>query len=299
MDVVVGQPLHVVVQGVQARGRQDPGLPHPTPEALAPHSRLGHGVPAAHQQRADRGAESLGQAHRHHVGDRAVLTQRGAGRHVGVPDPGAVEVHLGSHGFRVGLQGSKVLDREDRSPGEVVGVLHRDRRGGHEERTHVGGEETFDHRQVDLSPLVDPRPHGHPEEGSVGPQLGASDVGPRLAEHLLAGLHQGPDGQDVAQRTGRGEQGCLVAEEFRHSLLKSIGGRVLGVDVVADLGCGHGRPHRRGGSGQRVGPQIDREAHRLRPCAASRPPGTTARATGRGSTGGRTRTRSARRGRGR
>ena len=35
---------------------------------------------------------------------------------------------------------AEVVDADDRSPAEVVGVLHRDRAGRHEERPHVGGE---------------------------------------------------------------------------------------------------------------------------------------------------------------
>ncbi len=38
-------------------------------------------------------------------------------------------------------QVAQVRDRQHRAAGEVVGVLDRDRRGGHEERPHVGGEQ--------------------------------------------------------------------------------------------------------------------------------------------------------------
>ena len=73
MGVVVGEAFEVVVEGVQARGREDADLTHPPAHPLAPHPRLGDRVAVADHERADRCAEALGQAHGQYVGDRAVL----------------------------------------------------------------------------------------------------------------------------------------------------------------------------------------------------------------------------------
>ena len=51
-------------------------------------------------------------------------------------DPGTVGVLT---------QRPELVDADHRSSAEVVGVLHRDRSGGHEERPHVGGEHGGDH----------------------------------------------------------------------------------------------------------------------------------------------------------
>ena len=102
-----------------------------------------------------------------------------------------------------------------RSPGEVVGVLDRERRGRHEERPHVRGEHLLDHRQVDAAARVPPGAHGEAGVRRVRAELGAGDVGARLAEHLLAGADQGADGEHVGHRAGRGEQRRLVAEQRR------------------------------------------------------------------------------------
>ena len=62
------------------------------PSACA-YARLGDLLGRAEHQRADRGAEALGEADRHRVGDRAVRRQRRPRRDVGVPDARAVDVH--------------------------------------------------------------------------------------------------------------------------------------------------------------------------------------------------------------
>ena len=53
-----------------------------------------------------------------------------------------------------------------------------------------------------------------------------------------------PDG--VAHGAGGQKQRSLLAEHLGDALLKLSDGRILAVNVVADLGLGHGAPH--GGS---------------------------------------------------
>ncbi len=125
--VVVGQPLDVVVEGVQPGRGEDADLAHPAAHPLAAHPGLVDRVPRPDHQRADRGAEPLGQADGEHVRDRAVLGERRAGGDVRVPDPRAVEVHAGADAGRPLAQVAQVLERQHRAAGEVVGVLDRDR----------------------------------------------------------------------------------------------------------------------------------------------------------------------------
>ena len=91
--MVVGQPFHVVVQGVQPGGRQQPGLAPAPAQPLALHPGPGDVLRAGDQHRAHRGAQPLGQAHAHGLEELAVVAQRGAGGHVGIPQPRAVQVH--------------------------------------------------------------------------------------------------------------------------------------------------------------------------------------------------------------
>ena len=60
--VVVGEPLDVVVEGVQAGGGQDADLAHAAAVALAPDPGLGDRVGRADEHRADRRPQALGQA---------------------------------------------------------------------------------------------------------------------------------------------------------------------------------------------------------------------------------------------
>ena len=48
-----------------------------------------------------------------------------------------------------------------------------------------------------------------------------------------------------------------LPEQLGRPALEGVDGRVFADDVVADLGLGHRRPHRRRGAGDGVGPQVD------------------------------------------
>jgi hypothetical protein len=65
-----------------------------------------------------------------------------------------------------------------------------------------------------------------------------------------------------------------VAEALGHRRLQPLDRRVLAPDVVADLGCGHGPAHGRGGPGEGVGAQVDVIAASLRGACDNRPSAT-------------------------
>jgi hypothetical protein len=91
----------------------------------------------------------------------------------------------------------------------------------------------------------------------VGAELRAGDVGARLAEHLLAGGDDRPDGQHVGHRPGRREESGLVAEEVGHPLLEGGHRRVLAVHIVAHFCPRHRLSHRFGGPGDGVTAEVD------------------------------------------
>src|SRR4051812_1934576 len=58
-----------------------------------------------------------------------------------------------------------------------------------------------------------------------------------------------------------------MAEQLGYPSLQGVHGRILGVDVVADLGGRHRLPHPRGGFGQCVGSQVHNGCHESQPTA--------------------------------
>ena len=262
--VVVGEAVQVMVQGVQAGGRQDAGLAHAAAVALAEHAGPGDPVGGGDQHRAHRGPEALGQAHRHRVGEPAVDRQRDPGGHVGVPEPRPVQVHRHTCLGGPGAQGLQLVQGLDRSAAEVVGVLHRDGRGRDQVGPGVGDHQRQRDRGVQdargvaaVDEAVGPGPGRHPAEGPVASQLRPQDVGGDVAEQLLTRLHEQPDPDHVGHRPGREEQPRLVTEQLGHPGLQRVQRGVLRVDVVTDHRRGHRLAHGGGGGGEGVGAQVD------------------------------------------
>ncbi len=91
--VVVGEARHVVLERVQPRGRDDPGLPHAAAEQLAQPAAARDRLGGGDQHRADRRAEALREAERHAVGTGAGLRQCAVARDGRVRQARAVHVH--------------------------------------------------------------------------------------------------------------------------------------------------------------------------------------------------------------
>ena len=90
--VILGEPSDVVIEGVQARGRQQPGLAHRSTECVATRPRASDERIGPREQRAHRAAEALAQAHADAVSHARQLGQLAARGDVGVPQPRAVHV---------------------------------------------------------------------------------------------------------------------------------------------------------------------------------------------------------------
>ena len=91
--VVLGEPFDVVVERVDAGGRDDARLPHRSAEqVLLPPGALDQLVRAG-EQRSERAPEPLREAERHRVEARRRSRRRDAGRNRGVEEACAVEVH--------------------------------------------------------------------------------------------------------------------------------------------------------------------------------------------------------------
>ena len=231
--------------GVQPGSREHARLSPAAAETLAPHPRLGHRVGRTQHERPDRCAQPLGQADARGVGARGQLRESDAGGDVRVPDPCPVEMDGRPRVVGQRAQATQHPGGWTASAGEVVGVLDRDGRCRDEERPEVGGERARRWPPGRRGRGVGPGAHRQPGDRPVGTELGPRDVRRGLAQHLLADTDERPDGQQVGQRSGDGEQRRLEAEQLRDPLLEPGDARVLAVDVVADLGRRHRRPHRR------------------------------------------------------
>ena len=174
---------------------------------------------------------------------------------------------MGPHPLRPG-QGTDRLGlrpRQDRPTRHVVRVLESDQTGacqvvdrGADGTTHrLGGQRAV---------VAGQRTRQDTREDSHGAHLVVEDVTALLEDHLLPGPCPDIDRDLVPHRSGRNEQGRLLAHVRGGDLLETANRRVFAEHVVTDLRLGHGPPHggRRPGDG--VGAKID----------AGRCPGTAA-----------------------
>ena len=178
MLMVLGEPLEVEVERIQTGRREDADLTHAAAHPLAPDAGLVDGSLRADHQRADQARRAPC------TGTRRARRRSGRSRQEACPSPhGRSRPGPRRDGSRrpsvVGEspQRPQVLDRLHRPAGEVVGVLHRQRRGRHEERPQVRREHPADHRQVDWPRVVGPGAHREAGVRRVRTELGAGDVG--------------------------------------------------------------------------------------------------------------------------
>src|SRR5207244_5352804 len=92
--MVVREAVDVVVERIDARGRDDPRLAHRTAEEVLEPPRLPHPLARAGDQRAERAAEPLREAERDRVEATGDLGRRDPGRDRGVHEAGSVEVQM-------------------------------------------------------------------------------------------------------------------------------------------------------------------------------------------------------------
>ncbi|MNP82220.1 hypothetical protein D3C76_1807910 [compost metagenome] len=65
--MVIGQTLDIVIQGIQTRRGQKPGLTHAAPDHFAQTPGLADQLGRAAQHRTDRRTQAFGQAYRHGI----------------------------------------------------------------------------------------------------------------------------------------------------------------------------------------------------------------------------------------
>src|SRR5215210_9156832 len=118
-----GEPLRVMLEGVERGGGYHPHLAHTTAKRLADTPRLPDGLLVTGEQGPHGSPEALGGADGDRLGVLAPLAGRNTGRDFGVEEPRPVEMHLETQAPRLGGDRGELLQREDLAPGDVVGVL--------------------------------------------------------------------------------------------------------------------------------------------------------------------------------
>ena len=78
-----------------------------------------------------------------------------------------------------------------------------------------------------------------------------------VADDLVAHPRQRTEGNLVRHGAGGHPDGRLLAQHRCDAILERVDAGVLAVDVVADLGGGHGLAHARSGAGDGVAAEID------------------------------------------
>ncbi len=260
VGVVLGEEGGGLFEGDEAGCGDDAGLAHASAEGLAVDAGLFDVLSGADEDGADGGSEAFGEAEVYGVEAAGELGHGEIEGRGGVEDAGSVEVD-GEAGF--GGSGPDLLhggERGDGAAGHVVGVFEADEGGLGavvDLRADGGGD---DGPGEDAAFGGDGAALAAGEGGGHG-HLPVEDVGAGLADDLLAVLGVDADGDLVAHGAGGDEDGGLFAEDGGGRLFELIDGGVFAVDVVADLGGGHGLAHGGGGAGDGVAAEVDEVGH--------------------------------------
>ncbi len=248
-----------MLQGVDARGGQHPGLTHPAPQQFPLLPAGSDPLRPAAEKGPRRCPQTLGKAEHHRVHRAAEFPGLHPQRRGGVKEPGPVHVDQ-----RPPLMGRfrhlrQPLRRCAAAAGKIVGVLHAD---------HFGPgllQLVPDIRHVRHVVPVQPVEHRlQPQKlGVEGHLLRDIHVQQRVDEHPVPRPAGGGKGGGVGHGAGGEEKGVLLAGEVRRQLLQPVhGGVPAGAvgpppPVVSQPGPKGGLQHLPAGHGHRVTSQVD------------------------------------------
>ena len=241
VGVVLGKPLHVVLDGPQP-GRRHPPAAGRHPAGMNRASATWSTVPSISDPT---GAPSplLRQTpivQRRRRRDVAAGPLRRRGRSRPVPRRGSPCRDRPAPGARRAARPAAPC----RPRG--CGVLGRDAGRAHEERPRSGAISASMASRSTYPLDIGPGPHREAGKGAVPPSpRGRCARWTRRAPPHRRRQVRGPPSRLARKRPSDGEETGFEAEDVGDLLLKRQHGGVLGVHVVADLGIGHRAPHLR------------------------------------------------------
>ncbi len=264
--VVVGEPVDMVVEGVDARSGDDSRLAHrATEEVLLAPGTLDQ-LARAGEERAERAAEPLGETERDGVEARGEDRGCDAERGGGVQEPCAVQVHR-----KPELSGGRddvfqLGEWPDAAARVVVGVLYRDDR-----RTLVGELRARGCRGTDLLRRDSSVHPGQAERHETRVSGRASvlvddDVRRLLGQQYVTRPARELQRDLVCHRRRGHEHRGLLAQELGDPPFELENARILALLLVADRGIRDRASHPGCGLRDGVGAEIDHlEPRRYRP----------------------------------
>ena len=244
----------MMLERVQPCGGQHAGLAQAAAECLAPAPCLREVRQRAEQQGACRRAEALAEAEAHAVEAGHGLVLAHAEPHDRIRKPRTVEMRgktarlrerrrLGDIGRRQHLAADRVLEREQVRAREVD-IVRLDRGGEIGERDRTV-------RLIRDRLRLDAAQHG---SAALLVLVGMRILADEVFVAALAVAHQR---REIALRAGREPECGLEAEALCRNSLQAVDGRVVAIDVIADLGSRHGCTHGGGRARHGIAAQID------------------------------------------
>ena len=257
-----GRRLRSSSSADERRRRDDARLPHSAAEELPDASRLGDEVLRSRHRAPDRGSQPFREARHDGVEPCRERRFRHAERRGGVPEARAVEVDLDPVLLRESEERLGRLARRHDATRAIVRVLEREDRRARQVVDGLGPDPRGDLIRRDPPADAVDRARQEPRQRRHPRHLVVEDVAPPLEDDLRARARVDAQRELVAHRAGRDEERGLVPEDLGGLFLEEADGRVFPVDVVADLGLGHGLPHARRGFRDGVGAEVgDGNAH--------------------------------------
>ncbi len=255
VGMVFRQALHMMVQRIDARGRQKSRLAHSTSKALPNALAFRNKVFGAKQQRAHRGAEPFAQANGHGI-KKAQIFRRIPFADQRIEDAGPIEVV----GQVVGTGGVAHLAEQGQpqagAAALVGGVFEDHESGGRGVHVHLGLDQAVHVVGAEAAVGVAPGADLHAGVEGNAAALVVVDVGQMGANNLVAGARVDVDGDLVRHGAGGAEEARFLAKAFGSKGFQAFDGGVIAQYVVAHGSGGHSGVHGGGRSGDRIGSKV-------------------------------------------
>ena len=242
--MVLGQPIHVVIERVQAGGGDDSRLPERATEHLLPPPRLVDQLARPRQHRTHRRSQALREVDPRGVEPASKVRSQSPERHDRVHQPRPV--HVRAQAVRAGNLQDRLNSRQrpDATPTEVRSLLDRhDSRARHvpvarrpQRRLELGGRE---HPAVAVE---HPDHQSGDDSRSAGLRIDRM-CGPVQQQLIAAGTGVKSQRDLVAHRPARKEDRSRKTQQLGHPILQTQGGRIEPSLFVAYGRAGDGLAH--------------------------------------------------------